>query len=428
MGAREVVSRLGQDLLAVVAFREMRQIERADPASGGEAPRRRGGEVAALARHIGVAGKKARLDDERVGAAHRLDQRLGFLDIADHHEGGAGARRAEHRIGVDRASVGQGDGDALGEIAPRRILGNRERGDAPGIEMASRDRREAETETVGVAMADAETGDAEPVLFPDEARRQLVEREGERRTPGPHRIDEVASDEAEGSPSAVNGERALGGLEGERRGEAAETEDMIEIGMGQENPVDAAIAGAAAPELALRALAAIDQHAVAAEGDEERRQPALDRRNAPSSAEKDELEHRPHSPQRPKPRLYTQPARIASPTETLPLAGPCLSTAWQFCASNAGRAMLVLGPKGNPMTETPPDRLSNDPKNAHYDASALDRGVGIRFDGAEKTNVEEYCVSEGWIRVAVGKTVDRRGAPLTIKLRGVVEPYFRTDS
>ncbi len=79
------------------------------------------------------------------------------------------------------------------------------------------------------------------------------------------------------------------------------------------------------------------------------------------------------------------------------------------------------------MTDTPPDRLSNDPRSPHYAAAALERGVGIRFDGAEKTNVEEYCVSEGWIRVAVGKTVDRRGAPLTIKLRGVVEPYFRTD-
>ncbi len=90
--------------------------------------------------------------------------------------------------------------------------------------------------------------------------------------------------------------------------------------------------------------------------------------------------------------------------------------------------MLVLGPKGNPMTQTPPDRLSNDPKSPHYDAAALECGVGIRFDGAEKTNVEEYCVSEGWIRVAVGKTVDRRGAPLTIKLRGVVEPYFRSGS
>jgi hypothetical protein len=78
------------------------------------------------------------------------------------------------------------------------------------------------------------------------------------------------------------------------------------------------------------------------------------------------------------------------------------------------------------MTESPPDRLSNDPKSPYHDAAVLERGVGVRFDGIEKTTVEEYCVSEGWIRVAVGKTVDRRGFPLTIKLRGVVEPYYRT--
>jgi Protein of unknown function (DUF3297) len=81
--------------------------------------------------------------------------------------------------------------------------------------------------------------------------------------------------------------------------------------------------------------------------------------------------------------------------------------------------------KAAPMSETPPDRLSNDPKSPHYDAALLARGVGIRLNGAEKTTVEEYCVSEGWVRVTVGKTVDRRGMPLTIKLRGVVEPYFR---
>ena len=79
------------------------------------------------------------------------------------------------------------------------------------------------------------------------------------------------------------------------------------------------------------------------------------------------------------------------------------------------------------MTETPPDRLSNNPKSPHYNAALLERGVGIRFNGVEKTTVEEYCVSEGWIRVAVGKTLDRRGQPLTIKLSGTVEPYFRSE-
>lgn len=78
------------------------------------------------------------------------------------------------------------------------------------------------------------------------------------------------------------------------------------------------------------------------------------------------------------------------------------------------------------MTEqTPPDRLSNDPRSAHYDEAALGRGIGIRFKGEERNNVEEYCVSEGWIRVAVGKALDRRGNPMTMKLQGTVEPYFR---
>jgi len=80
------------------------------------------------------------------------------------------------------------------------------------------------------------------------------------------------------------------------------------------------------------------------------------------------------------------------------------------------------------MADTPPDRLATNPRSPHYDAALLDRGVGIRFKGAEKTNVEEYCVSEGWIRVSVGTTKDRRGDPLTMKLQGDVEPYFRAPS
>ena len=79
------------------------------------------------------------------------------------------------------------------------------------------------------------------------------------------------------------------------------------------------------------------------------------------------------------------------------------------------------------MSETPPDRLSNNPKSPHYQEAILERGIGIRFNGAEKTTVEEYCVSEGWIRVSVGKTVDRKGNPLTLMMRGKVEPYFRSE-
>ena len=77
------------------------------------------------------------------------------------------------------------------------------------------------------------------------------------------------------------------------------------------------------------------------------------------------------------------------------------------------------------MSDTPPDRLSLDAASPHFDADLLRRGIGIRFKGRERTDVEEYSVSEGWIRVAAGKTVDRRGKPLTIKLQGEVEPYFQ---
>ncbi|EFH13413.1 DUF3297 family protein [Teichococcus cervicalis] len=77
------------------------------------------------------------------------------------------------------------------------------------------------------------------------------------------------------------------------------------------------------------------------------------------------------------------------------------------------------------MSDTPPDRLSSNPKSPYYDAALLERGVGVRFKGAEKTNVDEYCVSEGWVRLTVGTTLDRKGNPMTIKLQGTVEPYFR---
>ncbi len=79
------------------------------------------------------------------------------------------------------------------------------------------------------------------------------------------------------------------------------------------------------------------------------------------------------------------------------------------------------------MSDTPPDRLSASPDSPFYDQSLLDRGVGIRFKGVDKTNVEEYCVSEGWVRLTVGKTLDRRGNAMTVKLQGPVEPYFRTE-
>lgn len=77
------------------------------------------------------------------------------------------------------------------------------------------------------------------------------------------------------------------------------------------------------------------------------------------------------------------------------------------------------------MSEELPDRLSVDPDSPFYNEAALERGVGVRFKGQDKTNVEEYCVSEGWVRLAVGKTLDRKGKQLTIKYSGAVEPYWR---
>ena len=77
------------------------------------------------------------------------------------------------------------------------------------------------------------------------------------------------------------------------------------------------------------------------------------------------------------------------------------------------------------MTDTLPDRLSVNPSNPFYDEQILARGVGVKFKGVDKTNVDEYCVSEGWVRLSVGTTVDRQGNPITIKLQGLVEPYFR---
>jgi len=77
------------------------------------------------------------------------------------------------------------------------------------------------------------------------------------------------------------------------------------------------------------------------------------------------------------------------------------------------------------MSNPLPDRLSVNPNSPYYNEEILKRSVGIRFNGVERTNVEEYCVSEGWIRVAAGKGVDRRGNPLLMKISGTVEPFLK---
>ena len=80
------------------------------------------------------------------------------------------------------------------------------------------------------------------------------------------------------------------------------------------------------------------------------------------------------------------------------------------------------------MTDAPPDRLAASPNSPFYDEALLERGIGVKFDGVEKTNVEEYCVSEGWVRLAAGTAKTRKGEQMTIKLKGRVEPYFRDQA
>ena len=80
------------------------------------------------------------------------------------------------------------------------------------------------------------------------------------------------------------------------------------------------------------------------------------------------------------------------------------------------------------MDDIPPDRLSVDLSSPFYDEATLARGIAVRFRGVERRDVEEYCVSEQWIRAAAGKALDRRGRPLVIKMTGAVEPYFLAPS
>lgn len=72
-----------------------------------------------------------------------------------------------------------------------------------------------------------------------------------------------------------------------------------------------------------------------------------------------------------------------------------------------------------------PDRLSADPRSPHHVAAIFEHDIGIRFNGQERSDVEEYCVSEGWVKVPAGKTLDRKGQPLMLKLKGKVEPFYR---
>ncbi len=93
--------------------------------------------------------------------------------------------------------------------------------------------------------------------------------------------------------------------------------------------------------------------------------------------------------------------------------------------SASGDDLVAEGAETNSTgPKLPPDHLSVNPKSAQFDEAALRRGVGIRFKGTVRTNIEEYCISEGWVRVQAGRAMDRKGNPLTLKLSGPVEAWF----
>ena len=82
------------------------------------------------------------------------------------------------------------------------------------------------------------------------------------------------------------------------------------------------------------------------------------------------------------------------------------------------------------MNDTPerpplPDHLSVDPRSPHYVAEVLEHDIGIRLNGNERRDVEEYCLSEGWVRVPHPRARDRRGQPLLVTLKGLVEAFYR---
>lgn len=131
---------------------------------------------------------------------------------------------------------------------------------------------------------------------------------------------------------------------------------------------------------------------------------------------------------------YGVPSAFVMPAEAWTLGTGPRAAMRGIAALTFGVSWLSPPPRHGPrgpdrklktMSDTPPDRLSVNPDSPHYDADLLERGIGIRFKGVEKTNVEEYCISEKWVRVAAGKTMDRKGNPMTIKLQGDVEAYFR---
>ena len=120
-------------------------------------------------------------------------------------------------------------------------------------------------------------------------------------------------------------------------------------------------------------------------------------------------------------RRFTMPATAVSTHRFVWRANRVEFSSYQGATVNPAN-LITSWPYTGP--DVPPDRLAINPRSDHFDADVLQRGVGIRFKGIVRTNVEEYCISEGWVRVQAGKTMDRHGQPLTIRLNGPVEAWF----
>jgi hypothetical protein len=93
---------------------------------------------------------------------------------------------------------------------------------------------------------------------------------------------------------------------------------------------------------------------------------------------------------------------------------------------NTPKTVADKDPVAAAITDTPPDHLSATPGSKFYDEAVLARGIGVRFNGIERNTVDEYCVSEGWVKLSVGNSRDRYGRPITIKQSGTVEPWFKS--
>lgn len=274
-GRRKYFCRLGENLLRRISPRNMGQDEPFHAARGGEGSGLCGRDMAVVPRDGSITRKEGRLDHQGIRVARVVAQSLGRLRIAHDDELFRTFGRPENVLWLDRPAIGQYHRPSFSELSADRAVRNAERRQAVRLEMPARSAREDEAKTVRVAMADREACDGEIALVDDLIRRDGDELERDWRRaiaedPGKH-----AGDEREGARTAVNRHDVRDILETERGKKAGNAEHVIEMRVGEQEPFRAPDAHAAAQQLALRSLAAIDEDALAARHDEQVRMIAL---------------------------------------------------------------------------------------------------------------------------------------------------------